>query len=220
MSTTGTARPAAVATATALGGLAALHVLWATGSTFPVHDADEFAETFLGVDGVGSPGPGACLAVAGALGASDADNLDVGGEHRHELLGDVHDALGIVIGRHDRGARSALHLPLRATVIVRRSKSTSPPAAAASPGRRLANADTARTAGSAAQRPQGSVNLLGRRDDHHRLSAPQARQRDPVWRVRRHHSIAHSRMHCPESLATGWRRQVRDEWLLHTCRRH
>ena len=64
------ARPAAVATATALGGLAALHVLWATGSTFPVHDADEFAETFLGVDGVGSPGPGACLAVAGALGAA------------------------------------------------------------------------------------------------------------------------------------------------------
>ena len=70
MSTSGTARPAAVATATALGGLAALHVLWATGSTFPVRDADEFAETFLGVDGVGSPGPGACLAVAGALGAA------------------------------------------------------------------------------------------------------------------------------------------------------
>lgn len=66
---------AAVVTATALGGLAALHVVWATGATFPVRGRDEFAETFLGVEGLGTPGPGACLAVAGALGAAAGATL-------------------------------------------------------------------------------------------------------------------------------------------------
>ncbi|PFG36463.1 uncharacterized protein DUF3995 [Flavimobilis soli] len=70
MSTPRTARPAAVATATALGGLAALHALWATGSTFPLRDGDEFVETVIGTDGGRVPGAGACLAVAGALSAA------------------------------------------------------------------------------------------------------------------------------------------------------
>lgn len=56
-----------VATAAVLGSVGTLHVLWATGSTFPLADREDFSATFLGVDGLGSPGPAACLAVAGAL---------------------------------------------------------------------------------------------------------------------------------------------------------
>lgn len=59
-----------VATAAALGAVGALHVLWAAGSTFPLADREEFSATFLGVDGLGSPGPAACLAVAGAVTAT------------------------------------------------------------------------------------------------------------------------------------------------------
>lgn len=59
-----------VATATVLGAVGALHILWATGSTFPLGDQDAFSATFLGVDGLGSPGPAACLAVAGAVTAT------------------------------------------------------------------------------------------------------------------------------------------------------
>ena len=65
-----TVSPATAATATVLGVVGALHVLWATGSTFPLADREEFSATFLGVDGLGSPGPAACLAVAGAVSAT------------------------------------------------------------------------------------------------------------------------------------------------------
>ncbi|MGP7959686.1 DUF3995 domain-containing protein [Sanguibacter sp. A247] len=55
------------ATALTLGAVGALHVVWATGSTFPLADREDFSATFLGVDGLGSPGPAACLAVAGLV---------------------------------------------------------------------------------------------------------------------------------------------------------
>ncbi|MBD9698727.1 DUF3995 domain-containing protein [Flavimobilis sp. GY10621] len=56
-----------VATAAVLGAVGALHVAWAAGSTFPLEDREAFSATFLGVDGLGSPGPAACLAVAGLV---------------------------------------------------------------------------------------------------------------------------------------------------------
>lgn len=48
----------------AIGGL---HVLWATGSRWPLPDRDQFAETIAGRPAGKAPGPAACLAVAGLL---------------------------------------------------------------------------------------------------------------------------------------------------------
>lgn len=53
----------------AFAALGALHVLWATGSSWPATDAG----TISGRSGAGaSPGPVACLAVAGLLGTAAA----------------------------------------------------------------------------------------------------------------------------------------------------
>lgn len=53
----------------AFTALGALHVLWATGSSWPASDAG----TISGRSGAGaSPGPVACLAVAGLLGTAAA----------------------------------------------------------------------------------------------------------------------------------------------------
>lgn len=53
-----------------LSGLAALHVAWGLGSTWPCADADALAETVVGGSTV--PPPVACFAVAGALGTAAA----------------------------------------------------------------------------------------------------------------------------------------------------
>jgi hypothetical protein len=52
----------------AFTALGALHVLWATGSTWPAADAG----TISGRSASASPGPVACLAVAGLLGTAAA----------------------------------------------------------------------------------------------------------------------------------------------------
>jgi hypothetical protein len=49
----------------ALGVLAALHVAWGRGSSFPFRDVDELSDAVAGRRAV--PPPGACFAVAGAL---------------------------------------------------------------------------------------------------------------------------------------------------------
>ena len=52
-------------TAAALIGLAALHVAWGRGSSFPLHDRDDLAEAVVGTSVV--PGPLPCFGVAAAL---------------------------------------------------------------------------------------------------------------------------------------------------------
>jgi hypothetical protein len=52
-------------TAGALGALAALHVAWGRGSSFPFRGVDELSDAVAGRQAV--PPPGACYAVAGAL---------------------------------------------------------------------------------------------------------------------------------------------------------
>lgn len=57
---------------TALVGIGGLHVLWATGSRWPLGDRERFADTVAGRPAAKAPGPGACLAVAGLLGTAAA----------------------------------------------------------------------------------------------------------------------------------------------------
>jgi hypothetical protein len=62
-----TPRPQHVA-AGGLGAVAALHALWATGSTWPLGGRAELADAVRGTRT--APSAGACLAVAGALAAA------------------------------------------------------------------------------------------------------------------------------------------------------
>jgi Protein of unknown function (DUF3995) len=55
------------AAATVLTGLAALHVVWATGSPWPASDRDALADAAAGQGSGSVPSPTACLAVAGLL---------------------------------------------------------------------------------------------------------------------------------------------------------
>jgi len=63
-------RRAGLAAGAALGALAGLHVLWASGSTWPLPDREAFARLVVDVDPEALPGPGPTLAVAGLLGAA------------------------------------------------------------------------------------------------------------------------------------------------------
>lgn len=58
-------RAAAGLSAATLAGLAAVHVAWARGSTWPCDDVTELADRVAGTDEF--PGPAATWAVAGAL---------------------------------------------------------------------------------------------------------------------------------------------------------
>jgi hypothetical protein len=60
---------AAAAAFTALG---ALHLVWATGSSWPVSEADQQDGALSGRPPGQSPGPVACVAVAGLLGTAGA----------------------------------------------------------------------------------------------------------------------------------------------------
>ena len=53
-----------------LGGLAALHVSWAAGSSWPLRDKATLSDAVIGHDGL--PSAAACLAVAGMLSAGSA----------------------------------------------------------------------------------------------------------------------------------------------------
>jgi len=55
-------------TSGALAGVAAMHVAWGLGSTWPFPDATKLGDTVVGSADV--PPPLACFAVAGALGAA------------------------------------------------------------------------------------------------------------------------------------------------------
>jgi Protein of unknown function (DUF3995) len=57
-------------TAGTLLGVAALHLAWAGGSSFPFHDREDLADSVVGTQTV--PRPAACYAVAGALAAASA----------------------------------------------------------------------------------------------------------------------------------------------------
>lgn len=52
---------------TSLAAIAALHALWATGSSWPLPDAESIADTVTGRSAERMPGPLPCLAVAAAL---------------------------------------------------------------------------------------------------------------------------------------------------------
>ncbi|MDQ6698535.1 MAG: DUF3995 domain-containing protein [Actinomycetota bacterium] len=58
------------ATSVVLAGVAALHVGWACGSTWPFPNATALADTVVGAPDV--PPPAACFAVAGALATAAA----------------------------------------------------------------------------------------------------------------------------------------------------
>jgi uncharacterized protein DUF3995 len=55
-----------------LGALAGLHLVWATGSPWPMTDGTALADAMAGGEGGASPGPAACVAVAGLLGTASA----------------------------------------------------------------------------------------------------------------------------------------------------
>jgi hypothetical protein len=61
-------RAATRMTAGALTGLAGLHVAWGLGSSWPLADRESLSDAVVGRSGM--PGPAACFAVAGALGAA------------------------------------------------------------------------------------------------------------------------------------------------------
>lgn len=56
----------------ALRAIGALHVLWATGSRWPLPDRERFADSVTGRPAGKAPGALACLAVAGLLGTAAA----------------------------------------------------------------------------------------------------------------------------------------------------
>jgi hypothetical protein len=53
-----------------LAGFAGLHIAWAAGSSWPLHDKTTLSDAVIGHDRF--PSPAACLAVAGALSAGAA----------------------------------------------------------------------------------------------------------------------------------------------------
>ena len=60
------------ASATGLGAIGALHVVWATGSPWPMRDRRLLTDAVVGSDGDQPPPPSACLAVAGLLATAAA----------------------------------------------------------------------------------------------------------------------------------------------------
>lgn len=68
-------RPVARTVAGTLTAAAVLHALWGAGSAWPLTDRDRLTRTVVGTDGA-PPGPAACFAVAGLLGALAWTTLD------------------------------------------------------------------------------------------------------------------------------------------------
>jgi hypothetical protein len=66
------ARNAERAAAAALLGIAALHVSWASGSSWPAKDREELADAMAGRAGGSAPSPTACLVVATLLATASA----------------------------------------------------------------------------------------------------------------------------------------------------
>jgi hypothetical protein len=66
------ARNAERAGAVTLLGIAALHVLWAAGASWPAEDREALADAMAGRVGGSVPSPAACLAVAALLASASA----------------------------------------------------------------------------------------------------------------------------------------------------
>jgi len=58
--------------AAAFAGISAIHVLWATGSSWPLPDFDALTDAVAGQGPAGAPGPLACLGAAGAFATAAA----------------------------------------------------------------------------------------------------------------------------------------------------
>ena len=85
-----------------LAAIAALHLLWSTGSPWPLADSSELADAVGGrADNADPPSPAECLAVAGLLGA--AATLVAGRPARAPLLRRS-GAAGVVAVLAARGA--------------------------------------------------------------------------------------------------------------------
>jgi Protein of unknown function (DUF3995) len=107
-------------TCVASGGfltLAGLHVVWATGSSWPLRDEGELLDQVVGRPGGTAPSPAACLAVAGAL--TTAAALVSGRPRRWPWLSRAGSA-GVVAALATRGA---LGIAGRTDALVRGSSS-------------------------------------------------------------------------------------------------
>jgi hypothetical protein len=80
--------------------IAGLHIVWATGSSWPTADRQRLTDTVVGRPGDGFPGPGACVAVAGLL--TSAAALVDGRPQRRPALSRL-GALGVVTVLTTRG---------------------------------------------------------------------------------------------------------------------
>lgn len=109
-------RAVSISTAGVLAAIAALHVGWGTGSSFPFPDQDALADTVAGSRA--TPGPRDCFAVAGLLACAAgivADVLPIGTTTRRTGL------LGIALVL---GGRGALGITGRTGAIVPWTPST------------------------------------------------------------------------------------------------
>jgi hypothetical protein len=97
--------------------LAALHVVWATGSSWPLSDEGELLDQVVGRPGGSAPSPAACLAVAGCLATAGA--LVSGRPRRWPALSRV-GSTGVVATFSIRGA---LGLAGRTDLLVAGSSS-------------------------------------------------------------------------------------------------
>src|SRR4051794_19078380 len=79
-----TGRIAQRTSAAGLGAIAGLHLLWATGSAWPMADKAALADAAAGRRPGGSPSPAACVAVAGLL--TTAATLVAGRPRRFPLV--------------------------------------------------------------------------------------------------------------------------------------
>jgi Protein of unknown function (DUF3995) len=105
------------AASTGFLALAGLHVVWATGSSWPLSDEGELLDEVVGRPGGTAPSPVACLAVAGAL--TTAAALVSGRPRRRPWLSRAGSA-GVVAAFATRGA---LGLAGRTDLLVKGSSS-------------------------------------------------------------------------------------------------
>jgi hypothetical protein len=88
------ARAASLLGAGALGGLSALHLAWAAGSSWPSSDRAELAQVTAGTDEL--PGPVPCLQVAAVLAGAAGLVAGVGGDRRVARFGRAAVAAGFL----------------------------------------------------------------------------------------------------------------------------
>jgi hypothetical protein len=89
------------AASTGFLALAGLHVVWATGSSWPLRDEGELLDEVTGRPGGTAPSPVACLAVAGAL--TTAAALVSGRPRRRQWVSRM-GSTGVVAAFATRGA--------------------------------------------------------------------------------------------------------------------